>query len=286
MAFETIVYEKIDTNIARITLNRPQYRNAQNDKMTQELIEAFDMAEKDNEVKVIILAGAGSTFSSGHDMGSPEAQEERKQRVKPEGPAGGSAWTMKREEDVYLNPCLKWRDIPKPTIAQVQGYCIMGGLMLATCMDIIIAAEGTKFSDQSVRMACPAVEYFPLVWDIGGRMTKEFLFTGDFMDAETALRCGLVNRVVPNDKLEEETLALARKIAKQNPFLLKLAKKMVNDQLDLMGQRTGLLQGFYLHELAHGHWAQVGSLIQPPGEGRGVKDFVKARDEKFGDVKK
>ena len=122
---------------------------------------------------------------------------------------------------MYLNPCMKFRDLLKPTIAQIQGYCIMGGLMLASAMDLIIAAEDVKFSDQSVRMACPAVEYFPVVWDIGGRMTKEMLFTGDFMDAQTALRCGLVNRVVPNDKLEEETLELARRIAKQNPFLLK-----------------------------------------------------------------
>ncbi|MFC1917009.1 enoyl-CoA hydratase [Chloroflexota bacterium] len=285
MAFKTIIYEKIDSNIAKITLNRPEYRNAQNHKMLEELKEAFDMAEKDDEIKVIILAGAGPSFSSGHDIGSPEAQAEREKEVVPEGPAGGSAWAMKREENIYLDPCMKWRDIPKPTIAQVQGYCIMGGLMLATCMDIIIAAEDAKFSDQSVRMACPSVEYFPLVWDIGGRRTKEFLYTGDFMGAETAFRYGLVNRVVPNDKLEEETLELARRIAKQNPFLLKLAKKMVNDQLDLMGQRTGVLQAFYLHQFAHAHWAQVGRLV-PRQEGKSVKDWVKARDEQFRDGKK
>ncbi|MFC1939081.1 enoyl-CoA hydratase [Chloroflexota bacterium] len=285
MAFETIICENIDTSIAKITMNRPQYRNAQNDKMTEELKEAFDRAEKDDEVKVIILAGAGPAFSAGHDMGSPEGLEERKKRVVPEGPAGGSAWNMKREENAYLHPCMKWRDIPKPTIAQVQGYCIMGGLMLASAMDIIIAAEDAKFSDQSVRMACAAVEYFPLVWDIGGRMTKEFLFTGDFMDAQTALRCGLVNRVVPNNKLEEETLELARRIARQNPFLLKLAKKMVNDQLDLMGQRQGVMLNFYLHEFAHAHWAQVGPLVKRE-PGKSVSDFVRARDKQFGNKKK
>lgn len=280
MAYKTIIYEKIDGNIARITMSRPERRNAQTNKMTEELIEAFDVAEKDDEVKVIILAGAGQSFSSGHDLGSPDALEERKNMVVPQGPAGGTAWTMKREEDIYFDPCMKWRDMPKPTIAQVQGYCIMGGLMLATAMDIIIAAEDAQFCDRSVRMACQAAEYFPLTWDVGGRMTKEFLFTGDFMDAQTALRRGLVNRVVPRDKLEEETLTLARKIAQQNPFLLKLAKKMVNDQLDLMGQRQGLQLGFYLHELAHGHWAQVGPLV-PREEGKSVKDFLKARDEKF-----
>ena len=113
----------------------------------------------------------------------------------------------------------------------------------------------------------------------GGRMTKEFLFACDYMDAETALRRGLVNRVVPNDKLQEVVLELARKITGQNSFLLKLAKKMVNDQLDMMGQRSGLLEAFYLHEFAHAHWAQVGPLVQFPREGRSVKEFVKARDE-------
>ncbi len=280
MAFKTIIYEKIEGNIARITMNRPEYRNAQNNKMTEELLAAFDMAEKDDEVKVIILAGSGPSFSAGHDLGTPEGREETKNMVIPQGAAGGSAFRMKHEEDIYLNPCLKWRDLPKPTIAQVQGYCIIGGLMLATAMDIIIAAEDAKFADPSVRMACQAAEYFPLTWDIGGRMTKEFLFTGDFMDAETAFRRGLVNRVVPNAKLEEETLGLARKIAKQNPFLLKLAKKMVNDQLDMMGQRQGMQMGFYLHQFAHGHWAQVGPLVARE-EGKGVRDFLKARDEKF-----
>ncbi len=280
MAFQTILYEKIDGNIARITLNRPEYRNAQTDRMVEELIEAFDTAEKDDEVKVIILAGNGPSFSAGHDLGSPEGREEAKKRVIPQGPAGGSAWKLKREERLYMDPCLKWRDLPKPTIAQVQGYCIMGGLMLATAMDIIVAADDAKFSDQSVRMACQAVEFFPLVWDIGARMTKEFLYTGDFMDAQTALRCGLVNHVVPKDKLEAETLELARRIAKQNPFLLKLAKQMVNDHLDLMGQRQGLLQGFYLHQFSHAHWAQVGRLV-PKEEGKSVRDFVKDRDGKF-----
>lgn len=285
MAFETVIYEKIEGNIAKITMNRPEYRNAQHRKMTEELLEAFDMAEKDDEVRVIILAGAGPVFSAGHDLGTPAAQEERKREVIPEGPDGGAAWTLKREEDIYLDPCMKWRDLPKPTIAQVHSFCIMGGLMLASAMDIIIASDDAKFSDQSVRMACQALEYFPLTWDIGGRRTKEFLFTGDFIDAQTAYQWGLVNRVVPRDKLEEETLELARRIAMQNPFLLKLAKKMVNDQLDLMGQRQGLLQGFALHQLCHAHFAKVGPLV-PREPGKSVKDFVKARDERFGESKK
>lgn len=257
MSFETIIYEKIDSNIVRITMNRPRYRNAQTDKMTMELKEAFDTAAEDDDVRVLILAGAGQSFSSGFDLGSPEAIKEREQRVVPEGPEGGSAWRMKRDEDMYLNPLLKWRNLPKPTIAQVQGHCIMGGLMLATVMDIIVAAEDAKFADFSTKMSGGAAQYFTLVWDIGGRMVKELLFTGDFMDAQTALRRGLVNRVVPREKLEEETLELARKIAQQNPFLLKLAKKMVNDQIDLMGQRIGVMESTYLHKLAQAHLARV-----------------------------
>jgi enoyl-CoA hydratase len=143
----------------------------------------------------------------------------------------------------------------------------MDGLILATCCDIIIAAENAKFADHSVRMACPSVEYMPFTWNIGGRITKELLFYLQFHGCPYgALRCGLVNRVVPNDRLEEETLELTQRIARHDPFLLKLAKKMVNDQLDLIGQRQVLNLAFYLHQLAHIHWAQVSHMVKFPDE--------------------
>lgn len=288
MAFKTIIYEKIDSGdaIAKITLNRPEYRNAQNRGMTKELVEAFDMAEEDDEVKVVVLAGAGPSFSGGHDMGTPEAKDERAAEVIPEGPDGGSAYQLKYDEDAYLIPTVRMQDIPKPTIAMVQGYAFMGGMMLAQAMDIIIASDDAQFCDRSCRMQCQALEYFPTVWDIGGRRTKEMLFTGDLIDAKTALAWGLVNKVVPKDKLEEETMDMARRIAKHNPFLLKLAKKMVNDQLDLMGKRVGMQNGLYLHVLCHAHWKQVGQLVPGREEGMTVKEWVEARDKKFGDKQK
>jgi len=278
MEYTTILYSKPIEHVAKISMNRPRYRNAQSRKMTEELLDAFDRAEQDDDVRVIILAGEGPCFSAGHDLGSPDRKEEEEKYPTP--PRGGASWRMKREEYIYFDPCVKWRDIPKPTIAQVHGYCIMGGIMLASCCDIIVAADDAQFGEHSVAMNAGSVQWLPLVWDIGARMTKELLFTAGFMDAGTAWRLGLVNKVVPREKLEEETLKLAAAIALHEPFYLKLAKKLVNGQLDLMGQKQGMDMCFYLQHLAKAHNAEVGSLIEQ--EGKSVKEYVREMETKFG----
>ncbi|MFC1864942.1 enoyl-CoA hydratase-related protein, partial [Chloroflexota bacterium] len=137
MAFEAIIYEKID-HIAKITMNRPEVRNAENRQMSKEIAEAFSLAEEDSEVRVIILAGAGPSFSAGHDMGSQAAIAERENSPPLQV---GSFEHYLLEESRWIKPWSHIRDMDKPTIAQVQGYCIMGGLMLATMCDLIIAAD-------------------------------------------------------------------------------------------------------------------------------------------------
>jgi len=275
MAFETVIYEKID-NIAKITMNRPEVRNAENRQMSKEIAEAFAMADEDSDVKVIILAGAGPSFSSGHDMGSPAAIAEREEHPVQMG----SREHYDDEENRWLKSCLRIRDIPKPTIAQVQGHCIMGGLMLATVCDLIIAADNAQFAEYAVRMGGAAVEYFSHPWELGTRKCKEFLFTGDPIDAQEAWRLGMVNRVVPIEKLEEETMNLAKKIALQNPSALKFAKMAVNYTQDRMGFRDSILYFYNIHQLTHAHGALAGVSAQPR-ERRSVKEFVRARDEKF-----
>ncbi len=275
MAFETIIYEKLGS-VGRITMNRPEVRNAQNIQMTKELDEAFKMAEEDDEVRVIILAGAGPSFSSGHDLGSAAAQKE--QELYPlKGP--GAQGRMQREEEIYLDPCLRWRDISKPTIAQVQGYCIMGGFMLASICDLIVAADDAQFTDRAVRERGAAVEYFSHPWELGPRKCKEMLFTGDYIGAEEAWRLGMVNHVVPREKLEEETLKLAQRIALQDPFSLKLAKWSVNYTMDVMGERNAIRAHFILHQLTHAHRDIAGYHFTEPG--KSVKDFLRERDAKF-----
>ena len=275
MGFETLIYEKID-NITKITLNRPEVRNAENMLMSKEILEAFKAAEADGEVKVIILAGAGPSFSSGHDLGSAAAKAEKEAQPM----VLGSREHYVNEENRWLKSCLYIRDIPKPTIAQVQGHCIMGGLMLATICDIIIAAENAQFAEYAVRMGGAAVEYFSHPWELGMRRCKEFLFTSEPISAQEAYRVGMVNRVVPLDKLEEETMNLAKKIALQSASALKFAKMSVNYTQDLMGFKSAINYFYNIHQLTHAHRSLEGISL-PQQDSGSVKDFLKSRDEKF-----
>jgi enoyl-CoA hydratase len=248
--------------VAMVTMNRPQYRNAQNSAMTYALDAAFTRAVDDDEVKVIALAGAGEHFSAGHDIGSPERDVDvsfdRKSLLWWDhvGAEGGDA-RFAREAEVYLGMCRRWREIPKPTIAAVQGACIAGGLMLAWVCDLIVAADDAFFADPVVRMGIPGVEYFAHPWVLGPRVAKEILFTGERFTAHQAKEWGMLNRVVPRADLESETLALAGKIAAMPRFGLALAKKAVNQAEDLMGLRSGMDSVFGLHHLAHAHNAEV-----------------------------
>ncbi|GGP15771.1 enoyl-CoA hydratase [Nonomuraea glycinis] len=247
---------------ALVTMNRPDYRNAQNSAMTYALDEALYRAAADDEVKVIVLAGAGEHFSAGHDIGTPE----RDAHLSFERRAGlwwdhvgkdGAESRLARESEVYLGMCRRWRELPKPTIAMVQGACIAGGLMLAWVCDLIVAADDAFFADPVVRMGIPGVEYFAHPWAMPPRIAKEFLFTGDRMPARRAYEVGMINQVVPRAELAARTFALAGRIAAMPRLGLALAKKAVNQAEDLQGLHAGLDSVFGLHHLAHAHNAET-----------------------------
>ena len=278
MAWKTLLYEKTDA-VLKITTNRPHALNAQSRNMILELDEAFKMAAEDDGVRVIIIAGAGKHFSAGHDVGSAEELEDQKKH--PVGP--GIAENMKRLSQLYLDTCLRWRNVPRPTIAQVQGYCIMGGLMLASSCDLIIASEDALFADRSVRWGGPHVQYFSMPWELGPRKAKEYLFTGDYLDAQEALRLGLVNRVVKRDALEEETMKLAQRIALQDPFALRMAKASVNQTMDIQGHRQAMEAAFNNYMISIPYRQNLGTY-GPESWSKGVKEQIRQRDEKFGDV--
>ncbi|MEC3955403.1 enoyl-CoA hydratase [Nocardia sp. CDC153] len=260
---DVVRYEKRGP-IAVVTLNRPDYRNAQNSVMTYALDAAFVRAVEDPEVKVIVLGGAGKHFSAGHDIGTPG----RDHHISYENKAAlwwdhtdrlGGDQRFARESEVYLGMCRRWREIPKPTIAMVQGACIAGALMLAWSCDMIVASEDAFFSDPVVRMGIPGVEYFAHPWVLGPRRAKEILFTGERFTAAQAYEWGMLNRVVAREDLETETFALAEKIAQMPQFGLALTKKAVNQCEDLMGMRAGMDSVFGLHHFAHAHNAEVGT---------------------------
>jgi len=264
--------------VAVVTMNRPEYRNAQNSAMTYALDAAFSRAVSDDDVKVIVLAGAGKHFSAGHDIGSPgrdtDVSFERKAVLWWDHV--GADQRFARESEVYLGMCRRWREIPKPTIASVQGACIAGALMLAWVCDLIVASDDAFFADPVVRMGIPGVEYFAHPWVLGPRAAKEVLFTGERFGAEQAKAWGMLNRVVPREDLETETMALAEKIAEMPRLGLALAKKAVNQAEDLMGMRSGMDSVFGLHHFAHAHNAEVGGDSLGGQDARSMRNAGKA----------
>ena len=211
--FSRITYA-VDEGVARITLDRVDVRNAQDKAMLYELNDAFDFASRDDAVKVIVLAANGPHFSSGHDLSDRSDVGDFTQVSNWGGfDKPGAEGRQALEEEIYLGLCWRWRNLPKPTIAEVQGKVIAGGLMLVWVCDLIVAAEATTFSDPVVAFGVNGVEYFAHPWEFGPRKAKELLFTGGRMTAAEALSCGMVNHVVPPDELTSFTNNLAARIA-------------------------------------------------------------------------
>jgi enoyl-CoA hydratase/carnithine racemase len=241
-----ILYEAAD-QVAVITLNRPEVANAQNMELLDDLDAAWTRAASDEAVRVIVLRGNGRHFSSGHDL-------------KGNGPASGKI-TLERiynsEARRFLEYSLRWRNVPKPSIAAVQGKCIAGGLLLCWPCDLIVAADNAEFSDPVVHMGIGGVEYHGHTWELGPRLAKEILFTGRAVTAEEARQVGMVNRVVPLDELLSATMELAAQIARMHPFALRQAKRAVNQTLDVQGFYAAIQSVFDIHQTGHGNALSV-----------------------------
>lgn len=239
----TIDY-RVDGAVAIITLNRPDKHNAQDEAMLRDLDARWQQAASDNAVKVIVVAANGDNFSAGHDLKS-EASGYRK-----EGKSTlESAYSW--EAEYYLGFSRRWRDIPKPSIAAVKGACIAGALNVIWPCDLIVAADTTYFSDPVAKFGISGVEYHAHTWELGPRRAKEMLFTARNFSATEALQAGMVNRVVPVDELETQTMELAHQIAGMDAWALTMAKRAVNQTLDIMGQQTAMQSAFDMHWLGH-----------------------------------
>jgi enoyl-CoA hydratase len=252
---ETPVRYEVRDAVAWVVMDRPRYNNAQNSLMTYALDDAFRRAVDDDGVRAIVLAGEGKHFSAGHDIGTPGrdvAKSFERRLLFPDHsnkPCAEMLYT--REQEVYLGMCRRWRDAPKPTVAAVQGACIAGGLMLAWVCDLIVAAEDAFFQDPVVRMGIPGVEYFAHAFELPPRVAKEFLLLGERMPAARAHHFGMVNRVVPRDRLVEETQAIAAKLAAQPRLGAWLTKQAINHVEDLRGKRTAMDAHYHMHHFAH-----------------------------------
>ncbi len=261
-----ITYElQDDGRIARIMLNRPDQRNAQHRGLLVELNDAMLRAEADDEVRVVILGGAGTMFSSGHDLGSKSSIAERMPGPDQHptftshgGTRQGAEQLMLQEWHFFYDNTRRWRNLRKITIAEVHGPVFAAGLMIMWACDLIVAAENTTFADVvGTRLGMCGVEYFAHPWELGPRKAKELLLTGDSLSVEEAFQLGMVAKIFPDDQLQEKTLEYARRIAQRPTMAALLIKESVNQSQDCMGFYNALNACFTIHELNHSHWAWV-----------------------------
>jgi enoyl-CoA hydratase len=284
--YRFVTYEELDDGqIVRIMLNRPDARNAQNRGLLVELHEAFLAAEADDQVRVVILGGTGPMFSSGHDLGSKVSQEEmtpgpteHPTRKINGGTRNGAEWLMLQEWHYFFENTRRWRNLRKITIGQAHGPVFAAGLMLLWACDLITCDTETTFADVvGTRLGMCGVEYFAHPWELGPRKAKELLLTGDSIDADEAHRLGMVSKVFSPDQLADQTLELARRIAKTPTMASLLIKEAVNQSQDNMGFYNALNACFTLHELNHAHWAWVHEGGWPVAqEADGIPHFKQA----------
>ena len=227
MSYSTIKYEK-SAGIAVLTLCRPERVNAINRTMLGEIQAALDAVEADAEVRVLVVTGAGSAFSSGFDL--KEQMEAR--------PQGVEVWRKILRDD--FDPVARFWSLSKPTIAAVRGACLASGCEMALCCDITIASEDAVFGEPELKFGAGIVVMM-LPWITGPKQAKEIIFNGlDNVSAEEALRLGIVNRVVPNGKDLEVAMAMARHIAVIDPTLVRQTKQAINRAYQIMGMEEAL----------------------------------------------
>jgi enoyl-CoA hydratase len=270
---QVVLYD-VDGAVATITMNRPDMANAQDTALIDDLDAAFDEAGNDDAVRVVILAGAGKHFSSGHDLkalvGPGEVDHWREMRETPEG-------KFHHEKVMYFDRCVKIYDFAKPTIAAVHGSCIAAGLMLACMCDLIVAADDAVFQNPVLRMTGAGVELLVEPWELGMRKAKEFLLTGDRIDAQEAWRLGLVNKVVPAAELLDAARAMAEKIALVPPITAQVVKDSINHTFDLMGKRDAWKYHFMAHHWTH-NTATALNALEERKKKTSMKDVFVNRD--------
>jgi enoyl-CoA hydratase len=284
--YRFVTYETLDEGvIARIMLNRPDQRNAQQRGLLVELNEAFLEAEADDKVRVVILGGNGPMFSSGHDLGSKQSMSEytpgpdQHPSFQENGATReGAEKLMLQEWHHFFQNTLRWRNLRKITVAQVHGDVYAAALMLMWSCDLIVAADDTRFADVvGTRLGMCGVEYFAHPWEFGARKTKELMLTGDTLSVDEAYQLGMVSKVFPADELADKTLEFARRIAKVPTMAALLIKESVNQTQDNQGFYNSLNACFTLHQLNHSHWSQVhGGGFPVANESDGVPSWREA----------
>ena len=269
--YEHILVDSPLEGVSRITLNRPNSRNALNNRLRGEIYSTLEANDNDEAVRVTIIRGAGPAFCAGYDLKGNSDQD------RPFHTAGGDgSWARHVVEGAFR----VW-DLAKPVIAQVHGYCLAGGTELATSCDLVYVATDAKIGYPVVRsMSPPDNQFFP--WIVGMRNAMEMMLTGDAISGADAVNYGFANRAFPEAQLEAEVLLVAEKIAKIPPDIEQMNKRAVHRQMELMGMRAAIRQGTEIQALAfhtkstRAHFKELAS---------GLTDALSKRDGKFGDYR-
>ncbi|HEY2104828.1 MAG TPA: enoyl-CoA hydratase-related protein [Candidatus Binataceae bacterium] len=269
--YETVIFEKVEDKICRLTLNRPEKLNAMSPRLLEELDDVMTVFEDDPGASVLIIRGAGRAFCAGYDLNAGSSSSGSPRR-----------FTVSMDRIMCQRLVNRWQrlwSLPKPTIAQVHGFCLAGATEFVGHCDIVFASEDATFGHPAGRQlgVLPSLSLWPVL--MGPRKSKEYFFTGDSMTAQEALDWHLINRVYPKDKLEEETLNYARRVAMVSVELLALHKAAVNRYLEVTGFRAAEQSSADIDVIAHNtdavkDWFNMQRTM-------GLKGALAERDRKF-----
>jgi enoyl-CoA hydratase len=266
-----VIVDDPSPKVHRLTLNRPHKRNALNDELRGALFDALRAADRDRDVSVIVIRGAGPCFSAGYDLGSPNRDVER-------STAHADGWWSRH---VVANWFEMW-DMPTPIIGQVHGWCLAGGTELAAACDLVYVADDARIGYPPVRLMSPPDMQWQ-TWLMGLRRGMEALLTGDAMSGTDAVAAGMANRAYPVDDLDHEVLAIAQRVAKVPPELLALNKRAAHRAMEAMGIRDGIRATADIQALGF-HQPPSIEYLKSFGE-VGVSAALSERDRDFADYR-
>ena len=272
--YTVVLVDEPAPQVRRITLNRPEKRNALNHALRGQLLHALQAGDMDESVRVMIIRGAGSCFSAGYDLGGGNEGMDY-----PFFTAAGEGQWPRHVTEGWMGI---W-DLAKPVIAQVHGYCLAGGSELATGCDLVYMAEDAQMGYPAVRFGVPDMQFHP--WLVGMRRGMEMVLTGDSINGIEAEQRGWATRAWPAGELEERVLEVAQRIARIPPDIAQLNKRAVHRQMSVMGLREGIRQGTELCSLAI-HQKGFQDFVKNIGPGKGkLTAALQQRDEQFGDYR-
>ncbi len=271
---EILLIDEPSPGVRRLTMNRPEKRNALNNALRGAILAALQDADADPSVKVSILRGAGPTFCSGYDLSANNAVDQ------PYYSAGGAGQWARHVVEGWF----KIWDLGKPVIAQVHGYCLAGGSELATCCDLVYVASDAQIGYPPTRLMSPPDNQFH-PWLLGMRTAMEMFLTGDAISGEEAAAKGFANRAFPAERLEEEVLALAGRIALVPTELSQINKRSVHRAMEIMGLRAAIRSGTELQALAFTTGPSLAYRAGFKRDGASVREQLSKRDAPFQDYR-